>query len=252
MTFAKLITRLTRSAFAPVLLLIVSIASFLIPASAQVRPPAPFEKPPALQPVYDGWYRNPDGTLSFSFGYINRTDKPIELPAGPNNTFNVPPAGHGQTTVFQPGTERYVFSVVMPKDFNQNLMWTLVYDGVKTSSSERGGLNPLYLISDVPPRVVPVDAPARPEFGPSRKVKVGAATKLATNVRRNTSDDIKFTYVWTKRTGPGDVKFEPVDAMQTSATFSAPGTYIVRMTASRPSGMDNISGSADFSLTVEP
>ena len=28
-------------------------------------------------PVYEGWYRNPDGTYSLSFGYYNRNEAEI-------------------------------------------------------------------------------------------------------------------------------------------------------------------------------
>jgi hypothetical protein len=47
------------------------------------------------------------------------------------------------------------------------------------------------------------------------------------------------------------VKFDPPNAVPTSATFSAPGDYIVRLTASKPSGMDSITGTADFKIAVQ-
>jgi hypothetical protein len=223
-------------------------------ASAQVRPAPPNEKLPTIQPVYDGWYKNPDGTLSFSYGYINRSDKAIEIPAGVNNTFIPAPASRGQTTVFQPGTERYTFVVTLPGDFQQNLVWAVTYNGLTAKTTERGGLNPLYMISDVPPKATPDNAPARPEMGPPRRVKVGEATKLRVTVQTNTVPGAKVTYAWAKRSGPGpgdDVKFDPPDAQQTSATFAAPGEYLVRFTVSRPSGMDTIRGTADFKIVVQ-
>ena len=48
-------------------------ATSLERTAAQVRPGPPHEQRPAIQPVYDGWYKNADGTLTFSYGYINRT-----------------------------------------------------------------------------------------------------------------------------------------------------------------------------------
>ena len=86
----------------------------LVRPAAQVRPAPPFEQLPVLQPVYDGWYKNSDGTLSFSYGYINRTADPIEIPASPDNGFTPGPADRGQPKVFQPGTERNAVIVVLP------------------------------------------------------------------------------------------------------------------------------------------
>jgi hypothetical protein len=247
---AMTMIRMRERAVRAVALVLVALVPFLVRASAQTRPPAPFEKLPSVQPEYDGWYRNSDGTLSFSFGYINRTEKPIEVPIGPNNGFTPGPADRGQPRVFQPGAERNAVIVVLPKDFNQNLVWTVMAGDMKASSTERGGLNPLYNISDVPPKVIPNDAPARPEMGPPRTLTGSRSTKLSATIRTNTSPDVKFTYKWTKRSGPGDVTFEPADASQTTASFSAPGEYLVRLTASRPSGMDAITGSADFKVVV--
>src|SRR5882672_2565995 len=92
-------------------------------SDAQVRPTPPHEQLPLLQPVYDGWYKNPDGTQTFSYGYINRTEKPIELPVGPNNGFAPGQADRGQPKVFQPGTERNAVLVIVPGNFTQNLVW---------------------------------------------------------------------------------------------------------------------------------
>lgn len=238
------------------ILCVAAAASLLATASlvrtaAQVRPGPPHEQRPAIQPVYDGWYKNADGTLTFSYGYINRTGKAIEVPVGPNNSFSPAPADRGQVTLFQPGTERNAVIIVVPGSFKQNLIWTITADGMKASSTEKGGLNPLYIISDIAPKVAPIDAPQRPELGPARKVAFPSATSLNATVRTNTSPGAKVTYAWAKRTGPGDVKFDPPDALPTSATFSARGEYLVRLTASRPSGMDSITGTADFKIVVE-
>jgi len=226
-------------------------ASAVAGISGQVRPVAPYEQRPTIQPVYDGWYKNADGTLSFSYGYINRSEKAIEVPVGPNNMFSPGAPDRGQLTLFQAGTERNAVIVVVPGNFTQNLMWTVTVNGMKASSSEKGGLNPLYMISDIPPKVIPADAPLRPELGPPRKATVGSATTLNATVRTNAGPGTKMTYLWAKRSGPGDVQFNPPNALPTSATFSARGEYVVRLTASKPSGMDSITGTADFKIVVE-
>jgi len=229
----------------------ILLTALLVRPEAQVRPPDPSDRLPAIQPVYDGWYKNADGTLTFSYGYYNRTNKPIEVPVGPNNTFSPEPADRGQPTVFQPGTERNTLLVTLPGNFNQNLVWTVVVNGMKASTSEKGGLNPLYIISDVPPRVVPDNAPLRPESGPPRMVKFPGPAKLSATVRTNAPPGVAVTYEWTKRSGPGDVTFDPPGSPETAATFGAPGEYMVHLTVTRPSGMDTITGGADFKLTVQ-
>ena len=41
-----------------------------------------------------------------------------------------------------------------------------------------------------------------------------------------------LTYVWTKVSGPGTVTFAPANAAVTTATFSTPGVYVLRLTGS--------------------
>ena len=41
-----------------------------------------------------------------------------------------------------------------------------------------------------------------------------------------------LTFAWTKVSGPGTVTFAPANAAVTTATFSAPGVYVLRLTAS--------------------
>src|ERR1700722_20833040 len=44
----------------------------------------------SVQPVFEGWQRNADGTISMWFGYLNRNRKEIvNVPVGPANKFNV-------------------------------------------------------------------------------------------------------------------------------------------------------------------
>ena len=38
-----------------------------------------------VAPFFDGWYANPDGTISLSFGYSNLNKTTVEIPLGPNN-----------------------------------------------------------------------------------------------------------------------------------------------------------------------
>jgi hypothetical protein len=55
-----------------------------------------------VTPVFEGWYRNPDGTFSISFGYYNRNaDEVIEIPIGSDNFFAPGDSNRGQPTRFE-------------------------------------------------------------------------------------------------------------------------------------------------------
>ncbi|HAF12398.1 MAG TPA: hypothetical protein DCK99_01610, partial [Blastocatellia bacterium] len=56
------------------------------------------------------------------------------------------------------------------------------------------------------------------------------------------------TSVWSKVSGPGAVVFENVNAPPTTASFGAPGNYVIRLTASDT----ELVGSDDVTITVNP
>src|SRR4029453_11089899 len=86
-------------------------------------------------PVFEGWERNPDGSFTMVFGYMNRNyDEELDIPVGPDNTLE--PAGsgagpdQGQPTHFYTRRQQFVFSVKVPKDWGKkDLVWTLTVHG---------------------------------------------------------------------------------------------------------------------------
>ena len=84
-----------------------------------------------VAPVYEGWERNPDGSFTMAFGYMNRNyDERPEIPVGPNNFFSPDPADRGQPTHFYPRRQQFMFKVRVPADFGkQQLVWTLTRAG---------------------------------------------------------------------------------------------------------------------------
>ena len=108
-------------------------------ASAQVK----YDSGQDVQPGFDGWVRNADGTADLYFGYLNRNyvEEP-SIPVGPNN--NVTPDGpdRGQPTYFLPRRQRYVFTVRVPKDWDpkREVIWTLTHRG--RTNKIFGALNP--------------------------------------------------------------------------------------------------------------
>jgi hypothetical protein len=82
-------------------------------------------------PVFEGWQKNPDGTATLVFGYMNRNyaEEP-EIPIGPDNNFSPGPADQGQPTHFYPRRQQFMFKVKVPADFGtKELVWTLTRNG---------------------------------------------------------------------------------------------------------------------------
>ena len=72
----------------------------------------------SVTPALEGWYENPDGTYSLSFGYFNRnTEEELDIPIGPNNRFEPGTPDRGQPTHFLPRRQRGAFTVTVPADF---------------------------------------------------------------------------------------------------------------------------------------
>src|ERR1700689_2084241 len=88
-----------------------------------------------VAPVFEGWERNPDGTFSMVFGYLNRNyEEELDIPVGPANTIEAGPGtsgDRGQPTHFYPRRQRFLFRVVVPADWNkeQKVIWTLTLRG---------------------------------------------------------------------------------------------------------------------------
>ena len=85
-----------------------------------------------IAPAFEGWERNPDGTINMVFGYLNRNyEEEVDIPIGPNNRIDVGGDDRGQPTHFYPRRQRFVFKVVLPKDWDKNrkVAWTLTSHG---------------------------------------------------------------------------------------------------------------------------
>ena len=103
-----------------------------------------------VAPAYEGWEQAADGTKYFLFGYMNRNwEEEIDVPIGPDNSFDVGGADHGQPTHFLPRRNRFVFKVRVPAGFTEKneLIWTLTTHG-KTEKAY-ASLRPDYIVDDV-------------------------------------------------------------------------------------------------------
>jgi len=80
-----------------------------------------------VEPAYEGWRQNEDGTYSFIFGYFNENwEEEIDIAVGENNRFIPGESDRGQPTHFLPRRNRFTFEVVVPADWgDREMVWEL-------------------------------------------------------------------------------------------------------------------------------
>jgi len=221
----------------------------------------------SIQPVFEGWEKNPDGTFSMWFGYLNRNyEERLNIPVGPNNGFNG--EDMGQTEVFEPRRSRFAFKVVVPANFpkDRDLVWTVIANGVTqkaygslwpvwevdqgTISANRGSRTAIDFDEppNAPPRVINPPAKQTAEAGrsleitltvdddgnPRPRVDRGASVAglKGRPAERPLNDALRVS--WVQWRGPGVAKFDPrvirvADGKATTkVTFDKPGTYVLR------------------------
>lgn len=241
------------------------------PAGAQLPLASVKSSGDTVTPVFEGWYRNPDGTCSISFGYFNRNaEEVLQIPIGPANFIQPGDRNQGQPTEFQPRRHWGVFAVKVPATFGLNqVVWTLSIRG--RTFAIPGSLHPNWQIDALEGEAGSGNTPpilrfaeAGPEGGGPFGVTGGplattVAAPLAIKVWAR--DDGRssgsvgsagrsaepVTLTWFKHQGPGTVTFTPasskVDAAggqaSTTAAFSEPGDYVVRVRANDASGVAN-------------
>ena len=108
-------------------LAILSVLTIAAPAAAQIL----HDTGQNVVPVYEGWERSADGSLTMVFGYFNRNveEQPV-VPIGANNMFEPGDPDRGQPTHFYPRRQQFMFRVPIPKDWgNKELIWTLTVNG---------------------------------------------------------------------------------------------------------------------------
>jgi hypothetical protein len=223
-----------------------------------------------VTPVYEGWYENPDGSLTVYFGYYNRnTDEVVSIPTGPSNRIEGLVGGTdlGQPTVFQPGRHWGVFGVEVPRDFGEGtLLWHVEHRGKVFEIP--GELREDWMVpaisgdamDNLPPTVrFAEDGPAG--FGPlgvwtaARRARVGEMVSLQVFA----SDDGTATsgrpgaraqpvaLQWFVHRGPAPVQMTEERAtvpneggrFETLVSFQQPGDYVLRVRATDDSGLAN-------------
>jgi hypothetical protein len=243
----------------------VVVAAGGAPSSAQLPIEPVKESGQSVTGAFEGWYSNPDGTFTLLVGYFNRNSKQVlDIPVGPNNRIEPGGPDMGQPTHFLPRRQWGVFTIVVPKDLGKNrLTWTLVANGQTTAIPMH--IDPLWVvepfkdvgIGNTPPTLRLAQGGPGLQ-GPPR----GVAASLTATVGKPlplpawvADDGIKapeaanrpgpaIAVSWSEFRGPADVMFDPtapkVDektgAATTSATFTAPGDYTLRVQVNDSTG----------------
>ena len=244
-------------------------------ASAQVR----YARGQNVAPAFEGWERNPDGTINMVFGYLNRNyEEEVDIPIGPNNRVDLGGDDRGQPTHFYPRRQRFVFKVAVPADWDKNrkVQWTLTSRG--RTDVAKGWLQPEWELNpgvysenngggvleegNRPPSITgsttqtftmgspatltvsatddglpkPVQRPAAVAAAPAASGPAPANADV--NQRRRRAEGLRIR--WIQYRGPGKVTFDPDSVpaaygkpmeLTTKASFSAPGTYLLRAIA---------------------
>jgi hypothetical protein len=231
-----------------------------------------YRQQPGIFPVFDGWDTAPDGSHVLLFGYMNRHPREVHVPLGSENGFEPGPVDRGQPTNFLPGRQRHVFTVKVPADFKDKLVWTLTTEvGAQKANAS---LNQLYILEEIedsdpgagvaPPQVGMVNADLRVKVADSLPLRpqIHAAALSQPQFGGSGAGD-GLTVWWSKYRGPGTVTFsaaadagrggkpaafdgrepgafsvlctvppEPACGAAT-ARFAEPGEYVLRVLARR-------------------
>ena len=219
-------------------------------------------------PIFEGWYPMPDGSYALSFGYFNvNTEEVLEIPQGPDN-FIEPAIYDGvQPTHFLPvpeGDRRHwgVFTVKVPSDFGDgDVVWSLRHDGrtysvpgrIRSTQYQINGWvfpgressSPVLRLERGGPGA---QGPAGVTAAGPANVTAGEPARLIAWTHRDgvfPGDERPIRIKWFKHRGPGQIAFgEPEPEVSheawsaeggavvtTVATFSEPGSYVVRVLA---------------------
>lgn len=221
----------------------------------------------SVVPYYEGWLKNPDGSVDIVFGYFNRNwTQEIAIPAGPDN--KVEPLGPdaGQPTYFLPRRQRWSYRLRVPADFGKKeVTWTITANGrtekVVASIIPAEEINERVIASNgnfdtgendrnkVPTLSIPAaqtatvssplpltatvgdDGLPKPRTPPApRPATTGGQTNFGAQINSSGGNRPRgLTLRWLEYRGPAKVTFEPVGPV--SITSGQPLTTTARFAA---------------------
>jgi len=214
-------------------------------------PSTKFSSGQDVQPYFDGWIHNPDGSFDLVFGYFNRNwQEELAIPAGTGNSVEPGGPDRGQPTYFLPRRQGWVYRVRVPRDFGKQVVtWTITANG-KTQKAygellpveeiteriiqTRGNLNPGDDDPNKPPAITiaPVTAPLASapvaliatvtDDGLPKPRAVAAPKPIApgdaTAIQAQANSSVVarprgLTVTWMQLRGPARILFEPATAV---------------------------------------
>jgi hypothetical protein len=127
--------------------LLISIIASIAASSALAQ--ISYRSGEEIEPGYEGWRINDDGTYTFIFGYMNDNwEEQPDIPVGDNNFFSPGEADRGQPTFFLPRRNRFTFEVTVPSDWgDRELVWEITHNG--ETNRAYGTLATDYLIDNM-------------------------------------------------------------------------------------------------------
>ena len=238
----------------------IVLASTIIPAQAQgpIGNPLGLKPPVGLPvvPIFEGAYENEDGSVSFSFGYLNRnTGEPITIPLGPNNRIEPAQFDGVQPTYFETTRHTGVFTVTVPASMRDSDVWWYLKTGTHAETKVPGRRGRMGYTLDKSPRPSGSLAPlvSFTEGGPTGQNPMGMTAQNALSVKagvpvtltvhttdpsvRDPADPrnakpIPLRVSWHKHQGPGEVTYQqhpssedpaPLSELQIRRGISLPG-----------------------------
>jgi hypothetical protein len=202
---------------------------------------------------YDGFVRNPNGTLTLSFGYFNTNNVDVTVEPGDANQFLPAPGDRNQPIMFHKGRHRFACSMVVDGSFKGPLQWNVAFAG-RSETTTAKVLDPLYELElnsekraiagldlgSAPHNVCVNRAPTvevmNPFGGPDASTNLTAKAGADLPINGHVEDDglprgSTVTSAWRKISGPGEVTFADSSVGSTRARFSAAGAYVIELAA---------------------
>jgi hypothetical protein len=184
-----------------------------------------------VAPFLEGWFSNPDGTFSYSFGYLNLNGDTVEIALGERNVVEPAQFNGMQPSVFLPGRHRGMFTVTVPATMREDdVWWTITNANGEVTRVPGRTIWSAYMLDlgprphgSVPPTVTFDGTPGQ-GLGPvgivSQRVltgTVGTPVEVVVNVRDTSvrdrtdarfRDPVALRVTWSKYQGPVDAKVE--------------------------------------------
>ena len=116
-------------------LLVFSLAILCLPAvipTAEAQMRFTYNKGQSVEPAYEGWMPDKDGSFTMYFGYMNPNwQEQLDVSIGAGNSIQPGGPDQGQPTHFYPRRNPFLFTIKVPKDFGETkeIVWTLTSNG---------------------------------------------------------------------------------------------------------------------------